>query len=84
VSASVDGMIASAEQEWLDNGTEGPTEPLGDGLPLGSNAPDLALLDETGAERQLSEFWADGQALIMFWRHFGCGCEPQCSRRPRN
>lgn len=74
MNATIDGLVAAAEQEWLDVWTEGPTEPLGAGLPLGSDAPDLSLADETGATRLLSEFWADGPALIMFWRHFGCGC----------
>ncbi|MGB1755155.1 MAG: redoxin domain-containing protein, partial [Candidatus Thalassarchaeaceae archaeon] len=37
-------------------------------------APDLELLDHTGSLRKLSSFWSDGPALIMFWRHFGCGC----------
>ena len=74
MNSTIDGLVAAAEQEWLDVWTEGPTEPLGAGLPLGSDAPDLSLADETGATRLLSEFWADGPALIMFWRHFGCGC----------
>jgi peroxiredoxin len=74
VSVPVDLLMAAAEQEWLESWTVGPTEPLGIGLPMGSTAPDLALVDEIGATRRLSEFWADGPALIMFWRHFGCGC----------
>ena len=74
MTVTVDGLLAAAERKWLGNWTDGPTEPLGAGLPLGSTAPDLAMLDETGATRQLSEFWADGPALIMFRRHFGCGC----------
>jgi peroxiredoxin len=39
-----------------------------------AKAPDLALADHTGKERLLSEFWAGQSALLMFWRHFGCGC----------
>jgi hypothetical protein len=38
-------------------------------------------VDHAGAERTLSEFWADGPALIMFWRHFGCSCGVERSRR---
>jgi len=40
----------------------------------GTDAPNLSLPDETGLDRHLAEFWADGPALIMFWRHFGCSC----------
>jgi hypothetical protein len=43
-------------------------------LILESKAPDLALADHTGKKRLLSEFWAGQPALLMFWRHFGCGC----------
>jgi peroxiredoxin len=65
---------AAAERRWLDTWTAGPTEPEGSGLPQGATAPDLALRDHTGAVRRLSEFWSEGPALLMFWRHFGCGC----------
>lgn len=66
--------VPTAESNWLDRWTEGPTE---NGLSLlvpGTPAPDLALPDQTGSRQQLAEFWANGPALIMFWRHFGCSC----------
>ena len=71
----------AAEAEWLERWSNGPTEPLGETLPTNASAPDLALLDHTGRERTLSEFWADGPALLMFWRHFGCGCGFERSSR---
>ena len=74
VTNSIDDQVAAAEQEWLANWVAGPIEPEGTGLARGLPAPDLSMLDDTGASRQLSEFWAHGPALIMFWRHFGCGC----------
>jgi peroxiredoxin len=40
----------------------------------GDPAPDLELLDQSGDLRRLSEFWQDRVALLIFWRHFGCGC----------
>jgi AhpC/TSA family protein len=67
-------LTVAAEAEWLDGWTAGPTEDQGSGLPAGAKAPDLALADHTGKERLLSEFWAGQPALLMFWRHFGCGC----------
>ncbi|MDW3218246.1 MAG: peroxiredoxin-like family protein [Acidimicrobiales bacterium] len=70
----LDALIVQAEAEWLQRFAEGPTEPEGTGLRGGTPAPDLVLADHTGASRSLSEFWAVGPALLMFWRHFGCGC----------
>jgi peroxiredoxin len=71
---TIEDLTIAAEAEWLAAWTAGPTE--GEGVPLryGAAAPDLTLLDHTGTERRLGEFWADGPALVMFWRHFGCGC----------
>ena len=67
-------QIIAAEAEWLERWSAGPTEAQGSSLRTDAPAPDLTLLDHTGRERTLSEFWADGPALVMFWRHFGCGC----------
>ena len=67
-------LTAEAESEWLEGFTAGPTEPEGFGLGAGTAAPDLVLADHTGVNRSLSEFWADQAVLLMFWRHFGCGC----------
>ena len=73
-AGSLEELTAEAESEWLALFTAGPTEPEGSGLRGGTAAPDLVLSDHTGASRSLSEFWADQPALVMFWRHFGCGC----------
>jgi len=70
----VEALTAAAEQEWLERWSAGPVEPEGGGVPKGSRALDLTLPDETGTLRQLSEFWQSGPALLVFWRHFGCGC----------
>jgi len=73
-ATEVAGLVEAAEAEWLQRWSSGPTEALGNGLAAGALAPDLALADHTGRTRRLSEFWSDGPALVMFWRHFGCGC----------
>jgi peroxiredoxin len=67
-------LTTAAEDEWLRRWTAGPTEPEGSHFLTGTRAPDLTLADHTGRARRLSEFWAEQPALLMFWRHFGCGC----------
>jgi peroxiredoxin len=67
-------LRAQAEEEWLGRWTAGPTEGEGVALATGSPAPDLSLLDHTGRQRHLSEYWTGRPALLMFWRHFGCPC----------
>ena len=80
----LDELTAAAETEWLAAWTAGPTEGEGSGLVAGAAAPNLSLADETGAERYLCEFWADQPALLMFWRHFGCGCGVDRAQRLRS
>lgn len=72
--ASLEDLVCDAEDRWLKYWVAGPTEPASRVLRKGEKAPDAALLDENGKQRHLSEFWADGPALVIFWRHFGCGC----------
>jgi peroxiredoxin len=80
-TAAVEALTAAAELEWLERWSAGPVEPEGCGVRQGSPAPDLALPDETGSLRHLSEFWQSGPALLVFWRHFGCGCGVDRARR---
>ena len=79
--ADLSELTEAAESAWLEGWTTGPIE--GEGTPLRreARAPDLSLADHTGTRRQLSDFWADGPALIMFWRHFGCSCGVERGRR---
>ncbi len=74
-------LTTAAEAEWLEGWTSGPVEGEGTGLATGTAAPDLVLADHTGRSRRLSEFWAHGPALVLFWRHFGCGCGAERARR---
>lgn len=69
-------MFEAAEQRWLRNWDKGPTRRRWTSLPIqnGDPAPDFQLKDSTGQSRLLSEFWKDRPALLVFWRHFGCGC----------
>jgi len=67
-------LTEAAEKEWLETWTAGPGGKRSKLLDPGTSAPDLELLDHTGALRRLASFWSEGPALLMFWRHFGCGC----------
>ena len=67
-------LTEDAEKEWLETWVAGPGNKRSKLLDPGTSAPDLELLDHTGASRRLSSFWSEGPALLMFWRHFGCGC----------
>lgn len=67
-------LVGAAEEEWLAKWSAGPTEAAPSVLRVGRNAPDATLADETGSDRRLSDLWAESTLLLMFWRHFGCGC----------
>src|SRR6187397_657788 len=67
--------ISAAETEWLARWSAGPTEDDTPPLPTGTPAPDVVLEDHDGTPRALSEFWQGRPALLMFWRHCGCGFE---------
>ena len=71
---STERLVEDAEKEWLEIWVAGPGEERSKPLDRGTRAPDLELLDHTGSPRRLATFWSDGPALLMFWRHFGCGC----------
>ena len=64
----------AAEREWLEGWTRGPSEGVVALLSAGSPAPTVDLRNASGLAVSLSDFWADGPALVMFWRHFGCTC----------
>lgn len=83
---SIDGLIDRAEAEWLERWTEGPTELAWKQLPpqVGDDAPDAELADHTGATRHLSGAWRDRPALVLFWRHFACGCGVDRATRLRD
>lgn len=66
-------LYLSAEQRWMTKWVEGPTL-VAEALRRGQPAPDLDLIDEDGATVALSSLWSEKPALIILWRHLGCGC----------
>lgn len=73
-------LLLSAERRWLDNWVAGPSI---EGRPLrrGDAAPDVELLDTEGNTIALSSTWSERPALILLWRHLGCGCGIERARR---
>jgi len=73
---TLDDYIKSAEQEWIDGWKKGPQRTRWVKLPLQVEdpAPNFELLDSTNRRVSLKEFWRDKPALVLFWRHYGCGC----------
>jgi peroxiredoxin len=73
-------LTMSAEHRWLQSWQRGPTL---DGNPLrrGDPGPDVGLLGTDGTPVRLASTWAYGPALILLWRHLGCGCGRERGRR---
>lgn len=86
ISSNLDSQIQAAEEEWLDLWKHGPSRVRWNKIPLqvGDQAPDFELQDSTGATLHLRDFWSDKPALLLFWRHYGCGCGIERARRLQN
>jgi peroxiredoxin len=69
-------MFEAAEQRWLEHWRNGPTRTTWGALPPqpGDAAPDIDAIDAEGRAVRLSSVWRDGPGLLLFWRHWGCGC----------
>lgn len=68
---------AAASAEWFAHIAAGPTRRRWTELPVqyGDPAPSPELVDaRTERATPLASLWAEGPALLLFWRHFGCGC----------
>lgn len=76
MSSVLESQIQAAEQECLNSWKRGPTRLRWSKLPLqvGDPAPDFELPDSSGKLVNLRDFWSDHPALLLFWRHYGCGC----------
>lgn len=76
VAETLDTLTEQAEAEWFELFTDGPANTRLHELPpqVGDPAPDFELQNQDGEPIRLSEFWEDGPALVLFWRHYGCGC----------
>lgn len=73
IDDDIQALYLSAERRWMQGWLDGPTL-SGDPLRRGDRAPDLELVSEDGSAVALSSYWADRPALVILWRHLGCGC----------
>lgn len=74
----------AARVQWFERWATGPIRTRWESLPpqQGDPAPDLELVEaRSGRPTRLSSTWAAGPALLLFWRHFGCGCGRDRSTR---
>ncbi len=71
--SDIRALYMSAEQRWMDRWLEGPTI---EGRPLrrGDMAPNVTVFNEENSRVDLSTTWSSQPALVMLWRHLGCGC----------
>lgn len=68
-------QIENAQRKWLALWKQGPRRTRWGAAPLqaGDPAPSVRLVDQRREPVELSELWRDRPALLIFWRHFGCG-----------
>ncbi len=74
--AEYDRIVDQAEAEFLKLWQEGPQVTRWNTTPVqpGDPAPPFVLPDQAGTDVSLGELIAERPALLIFWRHFGCGC----------
>jgi peroxiredoxin len=73
-------LTLSAENRWMQGWLAGPTI---EGRPLrrGDMAPSVEVLDVGGAPIALETWWQERPALVLLWRHLGCGCGTERAQR---
>lgn len=81
-----DELTEAAERRFLQRWVEGPQVRTWSAMPpqLGDKAPDFVLPDHMGTPMRLSEAWSLRPALVIFWRHWGCGCGTDRAERLRS
>ena len=83
MSSKLQEQVQAAEAEWLEGWKRGPTRLRWTKLPpqVDDPAPNFELPDSSGKAVNLRDFWRDRPALVLFWRHYGCGCGMDRARR---
>ncbi|HEU4917240.1 MAG TPA: redoxin domain-containing protein [Acidimicrobiia bacterium] len=78
----IQALYLSAEQRWMQGWVAGPTLE-GNPLRRGDKAPDVEVVDAEGNAIWLASAWAQQPALVLLWRHLGCGCGMERAERLR-
>jgi peroxiredoxin len=84
--AELDRAIELGEEDFFRIWQNGPEVTRWDTLPVqvGDAAPGFALPDQTGTTVSLDSVLAAGPAIVLFWRHFACGCGVERAERLRD
>lgn len=83
--SDLDQIVNDAEKEFIRLWQEGPKHTGWETLPVqsGDQAPSFSLPDQHGRETTLESLLGVDPLLLIFWRHFGCGCGFDRARRLR-
>jgi peroxiredoxin len=78
--------IELGEEDFFRIWQNGPEVTRWDALPVqvGDVAPPFGLPDQTGTTVTLNEVLASGPVIVLFWRHFACGCGVDRAARLRD
>ncbi len=84
--AELKRAIDLGEEDFFRIWQNGPEVTRWDTLPVqvGDAAPGFSLPDQTGSTVSLGDVLAAGPAVVLFWRHFGCGCGAERAARLRD
>ena len=76
MESKFDAQTEAACEVWWNSFQSGPVRTRWTESPLqvGDAAPGFELPDASGELVSLDSFWQEKPALILFWRHYGCGC----------
>lgn len=86
VDSDFDRIIDEAEREFIRLWQAGPQHTRWEEVPVqpGDRAPGFSLPDQHGNQVTLDALIVDSPLLLLFWRHFGCGCGFERAKRLRN
>lgn len=82
----LDRALAVGEDDFFRIWQNGPEATRWDSLPVqvGDMAPGFALPDQAGTTVTLDDLVTNGSVMVLFWRHFGCGCGADRAARLRD
>lgn len=80
-----DAALSPSEKEFIQLWQNGPEYTRWTDIPVqpGDKAPDFELPDQDGNQVSLESLVDGSELLLLFWRHFGCGCGFDRAKRLR-